>query len=961
MVHPQPLKTPTTPAEELAHLRSQNEQLWRIVEKQRVMIHNLQKDNTRLAIERDGLVNKLNAFEKDTSIRSNSKPSSVVVVDDMESDQSLSPDGVSSPVPPPRSPFRRAISDEPSSMRSPPISPPGSTTNVTMDFTASSATRSRVNLLEQERRDPQRTMEMTDRQQGFEHDGDTLILGDITVKIIGSNLKTNNRGKEVISFTIAVGRQRTADLSFHELWRVEKFYSDFLDLDAKLKAQSSPAVASKISRLPEKALFTTNAPSKVDQRKMALEHYLQQTLLLPWEDVTDLCEFLSSNVVKQRAAHHRKRHREGHKEGYLTKRGKNFGGWKTRYFVMNGDMIDYFESKEGSHLGTIRLTNAQIGRQQSSVTTAPHHPTSQADSNDDSSYRHAFLLVEQKRPGSSSVSRHILCAESDQERDEWVDAIVKNVRYDDDSPKQRTKKDKARKSSKSDTLSDNKESSMDVGIAFSNPSLTTMADGGVDPTYQHVLPNTMAADYGRCSLDHSSLPTHPHNTTQPTTPQLAHRSSMINFGTGSDPLGTPPRAPSPSLGNNNTYGRISEDLPDDSNDKKKTKTNRMTFWGRKKTTNDNPPNQHPPSSSSGNSTLQADAITTPTNARTSMAPTGLRSLLSRASSETDRQTIQQQQRSYNNNYPNAKGTPQNDASGPNQVFGVPLEEAVRVSRAAEGYELPSVVYRCIQYLDAKNAATEEGLYRLSGSSKVMKTLQYEFNQRGDIDLLASEEEYDVHAIAGLLKLWLRELPSNVLTRERYTDFLHVIDLLDRKDRVNELGRLVSELPLANYTLLRALIAHLLCVVQHSDINKMTTRNVSIVFSPTLGIPAMIFNLFLSEFNYVFWTDENGEAAPRTMDSTMTTPSSTIPVVTELSPAPKKMIRKPTLKLREESGRTNRNSVSYVDGAPAAMVDLERNKDGPLVLDDEDEEGDELTLQTPSQDHSISPTRITTQY
>lgn len=232
MVHPQQLKSATTPAEELAHLRSQNEQLWRIVEKQRVMIHNLQKDNTRLAIERDGLVNKLNTYDKD---RSNSKPSSVVVLDDMESDQSLSPDGVSSPVPPPRSPFRRAISDEPSSIRSPPISPPGSTINVTMDLTSSSATtRSRVNLLEQERRDSHRTMEMTDRHQGLEHDGDMLVLGDITVKVIGSNLKTNHRGKEVISFTIAVGRQRTADLAFHELWRVEKFYSDFLDLDAKV-------------------------------------------------------------------------------------------------------------------------------------------------------------------------------------------------------------------------------------------------------------------------------------------------------------------------------------------------------------------------------------------------------------------------------------------------------------------------------------------------------------------------------------------------------------------------------------------------------------------------------------------------------------------------------------------------------------------------------------------------------
>ena len=34
----------------------------------------------------------------------------------------------------------------------------------------------------------------------------------------------------------------------------------------------------------------------------------------------------------------------GHKEGYLTKRGKNFGGWKTRYFVLQGPVLEYYES-----------------------------------------------------------------------------------------------------------------------------------------------------------------------------------------------------------------------------------------------------------------------------------------------------------------------------------------------------------------------------------------------------------------------------------------------------------------------------------------------------------------------------------------------------------------------------------------------------------------------------------------
>src|ERR1043166_4799842 len=75
------------------------------------------------------------------------------------------------------------------------------------------------------------------------------------------------------------------------------------------------------------------------------------------------------------------------------------------------------------------------------------------------------------------------------------------------------------------------------------------------------------------------------------------------------------------------------------------------------------------------------------------------------------------------------------------------------------------------------------------------------------------------------------------------------DLLDRRDRVNELGRLVSTLPLSNYTLLRTLTGHLIRIVQNSNVNKMTVRNIGIVFSPTLGIPAGVFSLFMGEFDY----------------------------------------------------------------------------------------------------------------
>jgi RalA-binding protein 1 len=123
-------------------------------------------------------------------------------------------------------------------------------------------------------------------------------------------------------------------------------------------------------------------------------------------------------------------------------------------------------------------------------------------------------------------------------------------------------------------------------------------------------------------------------------------------------------------------------------------------------------------------------------------------------------------------------------------------------------------------------------------------------------------------VAGLLKSFLRELPQNILTLKLHPEFLQVIgergffqhwnieieigpDLHHRNDKVNELGRLISQLPLANYTTLRFLTAHLIHIVQNEKANKMSLRNIGIVFSPTLAMPAPLFSLLVSEFHFVF--------------------------------------------------------------------------------------------------------------
>ncbi|TKA62747.1 hypothetical protein B0A49_12452, partial [Cryomyces minteri] len=118
-----------------------------------------------------------------------------------------------------------------------------------------------------------------------------------------------------------------------------------------------------------------------------------------------------------------------------------------------------------------------------------------------------------------------------------------------------------------------------------------------------------------------------------------------------------------------------------------------------------------------------------------------------------------------------------------QIFGIPLAEAVEISPpiGVDVY-LPAVIYRCIEYLHAKHATSEEGIFRLSGSNVVIKELKARFHRQGDVKLLDGQY-YDVHAVASLLKQYLRDLPSSILTRDLHIDFLRVLDIVEQDKKI----------------------------------------------------------------------------------------------------------------------------------------------------------------------------------
>ena len=81
-----------------------------------------------------------------------------------------------------------------------------------------------------------------------------------------------------------------------------------------------------------------------------------------------------------------------------------------------------------------------------------------------------------------------------------------------------------------------------------------------------------------------------------------------------------------------------------------------------------------------------------------------------------------------------------------------------------------------------------------------------------------------------------------------------LDLDEKSKKVAAYNALVHKLPPPNWTLIRALSSFLIGVVTNSDVNKMSVRNVGIVFSPTLNIPAPVFSMFLTDFDAIFATD-----------------------------------------------------------------------------------------------------------
>lgn len=165
--------------------------------------------------------------------------------------------------------------------------------------------------------------------------------------------------------------------------------------------------------------------------------------------------------------------------------------------------------------------------------------------------------------------------------------------------------------------------------------------------------------------------------------------------------------------------------------------------------------------------------------------------------------------------------------GVGKVFCCPLEQQVEKT---DGSELPKIVPKCIEYIEER-ALDVEGIFRLSGSAVLIQEYKQKFDTGEDVSF---ENESDPHAVAGLFKLYFRELPEPVMTWEHYDDFIIAESIVNPGLRLRYLRYLIdNKVPPISRALLRRLVSFLRRVNEHSEVNKMPIHNIATVFGPNL--------------------------------------------------------------------------------------------------------------------------------
>ncbi|XP_029915056.1 rho GTPase-activating protein 25 [Myripristis murdjan] len=168
------------------------------------------------------------------------------------------------------------------------------------------------------------------------------------------------------------------------------------------------------------------------------------------------------------------------------------------------------------------------------------------------------------------------------------------------------------------------------------------------------------------------------------------------------------------------------------------------------------------------------------------------------------------------------------------VFGKSLMDTVTYEQRFGPHMVPILVQKCAEYI-REHGLNEEGIFRLPGQDNTVKQFRDAFDA-GERPSFPSDT--DVHTVASLLKLYLRELPEPVVPWSQYQDFLDCTQQLDPNSTAGQdkLEKQIALLPRVNYNLLSYTCRFLFEVQLNSKVNKMSVENLATVMGINLLKP-----------------------------------------------------------------------------------------------------------------------------
>ncbi|XP_071426318.1 arf-GAP with Rho-GAP domain, ANK repeat and PH domain-containing protein 3 isoform X1 [Pithys albifrons albifrons] len=156
--------------------------------------------------------------------------------------------------------------------------------------------------------------------------------------------------------------------------------------------------------------------------------------------------------------------------------------------------------------------------------------------------------------------------------------------------------------------------------------------------------------------------------------------------------------------------------------------------------------------------------------------------------------------------------------------------ALRDQQLSRG-DIPIIVDSCIAFI-TQYGLKHEGIYRKNGAKSRIKVLMEEFRRDARNVKLRINDNF-IEDVTDVLKRFFRELEDPIFTLELHPQWKEAAEISSKPQRLERYKELIHRLPRLNHKTLAALIGHLYRVQKCADLNQMSTKNLSLLFAPSL--------------------------------------------------------------------------------------------------------------------------------